>query len=135
MKKLLILACIVGCNLLHAQTTTEEVRKSNQEEAFATPETMPEFPGGSDSLAHFIRKHLVYPREAMDYGIEGKVYISFIVNTDGTVSDIKIKKGIGGGCDEEALRVIKLMPKWKPGSLNGKPVMVSFILPISFTLR
>ncbi|RLD48169.1 MAG: energy transducer TonB, partial [Bacteroidetes bacterium] len=76
-----------------------------------------------------------YPPQAKNNGIQGRIFINFIVEPDGIVSDVKILKGIGGGCDKEALRVVKNMPRWEPGVQKGKPVRVSYNLPIKFTLK
>ncbi|MBR4468667.1 MAG: TonB family protein [Bacteroidales bacterium] len=98
-------------------------------------EQMPEFPGGVEALMDFVAKNVVYPQEAMDKEISGRVYVSFVIEKDGSVNEVKVMKGIGGGCDEEAVRVIKAMPKWKPGKQEGKPVRVSYMMPIVFKLQ
>lgn len=95
-------------------------------------EQMPEFNG---NLNDYLQTQLRYPQQARDAGIEGKVTIQFVVNEDGTVSNAKILKGIGAGCDEEAIRVINSMPKWKPGKQNGKSIKVYYTLPIRFLLQ
>lgn len=102
---------------------------------FNVVEIQPQFPGGMDELARFIGKNLRYPSNAAKMGIQGKVYISFVVQTDGSISDVMAQKGIGFGCDEEALRVIRAMPTWKPGSQSGRRVRVKFNMPIAFTLQ
>jgi protein TonB len=83
----------------------------------------------------FLRQNIKYPAEAIRKQIEGKVIINFIVEKDGSVSNVKVLNGIGGGCDEEALRVIKLMPRWNPGKQSGMPVRVLFNLPITYKLK
>ncbi len=98
-------------------------------------EQMPEFPGGVEALMDFVAKNVVYPQEAMDKEISGRVYVSFVIEKDGSVNEVKVMKGIGGGCDDEAVRVIKAMPKWKPGKQDGKPVRVSYMMPIVFKLQ
>lgn len=98
-------------------------------------EQMPEFPSGVEALMDFVAKNVVYPQEAMDKEISGRVYVSFVIEKDGSVNEVKVMKGIGGGCDEEAVRVIKAMPKWKPGKQDGKPVRVSYMMPITFKLQ
>lgn len=77
----------------------------------------------------------MYPEIAKESNIQGRVTVKFVVNEEGNVSDIIVVKGIGGGCDEEAVRVVKKMPKWKPGKQNGRPVKVYFSLPITFRLE
>lgn len=98
-------------------------------------ETMPEYPGGNEALYKFIGKHLKYPKKAHKKGIEGKVYVQFVIDKEGNVTNAKVLKGIGFGCDEEALRVVNKMPKWKQGTQRGKPVPVVFTLPFSFKLK
>lgn len=98
-------------------------------------DVVPEFPGGQDSMYKFIYANLKYPKKAKEKGIEGKVYIQFVVEADGSLSNIKVLKGLGYGCDEEAMRIIKKMPKWVPGGQNGKKVPVKFNLPIKFELK
>jgi len=95
-------------------------------------EQMPQFNG---DLNAYLATHLVYPEEARNAGIEGRVAIRFVVNEDGSISDLSIQKGIGYGCDEIALKVIAGMPKWKAGKSNGKPVKVWYTQPISFSLQ
>jgi TonB family protein len=101
---------------------------------FTSVEQMPEFPGGLDALANFLRTNLQYPKEAQRNGIYGRVVVSFVVEKDGTLTNVKIARGIGGGCDEEAVRVVSISPKWKPGIQNNRPVRVAYSVPIKFTL-
>jgi TonB family protein len=98
-------------------------------------EEMPKFPGGENALMDYVAKNVVYPKEAQEKGISGRVFVGFIVEKDGSVSEVKVLRGIGGGCDEESIRVVKAMPKWKPGKQEGKPVRVSYQLPIFFKLQ
>jgi TonB family protein len=96
---------------------------------------MPEYPGGLDALMNYLANNIKYPEEAKKANLEGRVFINFIVEEDGSVSNVKVLRGIGGGCDKEAVRVVENMPSWKPGSdENKEPVRVSFNLPINFTL-
>jgi protein TonB len=95
---------------------------------------MPEFVGGEKKMFEFIFANLKYPAVARESGISGKVYVRFVVDKSGKVSDATVLRGIGGGCDEEALRVINLMPPWIPAKDGGRPVSVYFFLPVSFTL-
>lgn len=101
---------------------------------FKVVEENPEFPGGDAALLKFLADKINYPRIARDAGIQGTVYITFIVFEDGSIRDIGIKRGIGGGCDKEALRVVNLMPKWNPGKQRNKAVRVQMILPVKFSL-
>ncbi len=98
-------------------------------------EEMPKFPGGENALMDYVAKNVVYPKEAQEKGISGRVFVGFIVEKDGSVSEVKVLRGIGGGCDEESIRVVKAMPKWKPGKQDGKPVRVSYQMPINFKLQ
>ena len=102
---------------------------------FTIVEEMPSFPGGDAARNKFLSENIVYPTQASENGIQGTVYVSFIVNTDGKTENIKILRGIGGGCDEEAMRVVKLMPRWKPGKQNGKMVSVFYTMPVYFKLQ
>jgi TonB family protein len=102
---------------------------------FSKVEVMPEFPGGEDALLDHIIKNIKYPDKAKDNGVSGKVYVSFVIDTVGKVTDVKILRGIGGECDEEAIRVIRMMPRWTPGYQNGKSVNVMYNLPIKFSMR
>lgn len=103
------------------------------------PEIMPEFPGGQEKLFAFIAKNVVYPKEALKKNKEGRVLISFIIEKDGSVSNVKPLKPksewIGYGLEEEACRVVYLMPNWSSGTIDGKPVRVKFTLPILFQLN
>lgn len=95
---------------------------------------MPEFPGGETGLNKYLAENIVYPIAAIENGYQGAVYISFVIKSDGSVTDIILLRGQGGGLNEEALRVVGLMPKWKPGLRKGKPVRVLFNMPIYFKL-
>ena len=95
-------------------------------------EKMPEFPGGETALAKFLGKNIVYPSTAWNKGIQGTLYITFAIEKNGEVTRLITLRGIGGGCDEEALRVVSLMPKWKPGTRKGIPIRVQFNMPIRF---
>ena len=97
-------------------------------------EVMPQFPGGMDSLTAYLSTSITYPSTAKSEGIEGKVVVNFIISKDGSVRDVNAIKGIGYGCDEEAMRVISQMPDWTLGLINGKAVKVSFNIPIQFNL-
>ena len=104
-------------------------------EVFTIVEEMPEYPGGLSKLTDYLTKNIKYPQMARESGIQGRVFVNFVVEPDGSVSNINVMRSLGGGCDEEAVRVVKNMPKWKPGKQRGKPVRVSYILPIVFKLQ
>jgi protein TonB len=104
------------------------------DEIFIVVENEPMFVGGEAARIDFLRKNIVYPQIAREAGIQGIVFTTFVIEKNGMVSDVKILRGIGGGCDEESLRVIKAMPRWNPGLQRGKAVRVQFNMPIKFTL-
>jgi len=104
-------------------------------EIFTVVESMPSFPGGMGELMKFLGQNINYPTLAKESGIQGRVFINFVVEPNGSISNVKVLRGIGGGCDEEAVRVVKSMPKWSPGKQRGKPVRVSYNFPVKFTLQ
>jgi len=133
-------------NNVSAQTTQQEVKQSEKqgvktqqksngdEQIFMVVEQMPSYPGGQEAMYKYIAENIKYPEEARTKGIQGKVIMTFVVEKDGSVSDVKVIRGIGSGCDEEGVRVVKGMPKWTPGKQNGEFVRVQFNLPINFAL-
>lgn len=150
MKSILItVVCMIFALLMKAQTAdsvktvvSPEIIKSDKiipedstKEVFNVIDEFPEFPGGQEALMNYLATNINYPREAMETGIQGIVYVTFIVEADGSITNIEVPKRIGGGCDEEAIRVVQSMPKWKPGKQDGEPVRVSFSLPIRFILH
>ena len=129
---------------VEADETTEveeyipiEVEEEVVEEApiFTVVESMPEFPGGMAELYTYLGNNIKYPVMAKESGIQGKVYVTFVVERDGSITDVRVLRGIGGGCDEEAIRVVQSMQKWNPGKQRGKPVRVQYNLPVRFTLQ
>ncbi|MCX6290934.1 MAG: TonB family protein [Bacteroidetes bacterium] len=102
---------------------------------FTIVEEMPSFPGGEEKMLEYVAKNIKYPSVARENAITGRVYVNFYIDKDGKVQSAKVVRGIGGGCDEEALRVVKSMPTWKPGKQNGRAVNVNYNLPINFTLK
>jgi Ca-activated chloride channel family protein len=112
--------------------SVEEKETNGEPEIFQVVESMPEFPGGEDSLKEFLKLNLMVPEDALKNHISGKVIVQFTVSTDGTIQDIKIVKSLGYGCDEEVIRLLKAMPAWIPGKQNGKPVKTTMILPVNF---
>ena len=131
MKKLILLVALAlfCCTSAMAQIVVVD------EEIFLVVENEPEFPGGEDSLYAYIARNIKYPEAAKKEKIEGRVFVTFIVEKDGQVSSAKLLRDIGGGCGEEAIRVVKSMPKWKPGTQRGKPVRFQFNMPVSFGLE
>ena len=115
------------------ETWTSDISKMDGE-VYTIVENMPQYPGGENERNKLLATNIMYPMTATKNGIQGTVYVSFIVETDGSVSNVRILKGIGGGCDEESVRVVKLMPKWIPGKQSGKAVRVLFNMPIYYKL-
>ena len=105
------------------------------EKPFIIVEQMPQFPGGEKEMMRFIKSNLHYPPAAIDNGIFGTVTVNFVVGKDGRITQIKIIRGIGGGCDEEAVRILEKMPPWSPGKQGGIAVLVSYTVPFKFILQ
>jgi len=127
---------------LFAQTETitvepirVEIEEQDPDAVFVIAEEMPTFPGGQEAMMKFIGSKIRYPQEAADGVIQGTVYVTFVVERDGSIGEAKVLRGLGGGCSEEALRVVKSMPLWKPGMQGGKLVRTSYNLPIRFKLQ
>ena len=122
------------------ETVIEEVvfeeapEEEEADEIFTIVEDQPGFPGGMGAFYTYVQKNLKYPNQARRMGIEGKVFVQFVVDKQGNITEVSPIKGIGAGCDEEAARVIKSSPKWSPGKQRGKAVKVRMILPITFKL-
>ena len=120
-------------------TETSTTTGSESAPAVAGPyvvvEKMPEFAGGTEALMRYLRSHLRYPSAALAAQAEGRVYVSFVVQADGTIADISVPKGLGFGLDEEAQRVVRQMPAWTPGQQSHHAVPVRFTLPITFRIQ
>jgi len=115
--------------------TSESKVNGDGSTIYKSVEKMPEYPGGKSGLTRYLKDNVEYPKAALDNNIHGTVLVTFVVNEDGSVSDVKLAKGIGGGCDQEAVRVVSEMRRWKPGMQGGVPVKVIQQLPISFNLN
>lgn len=102
---------------------------------FERVEDMPEFPGGDAALLTFIAENIKYPKAAQRIGVEGRVTLSFVIDEEGAITNIEVLKGIGAGCDEEAVRVLKLLPNYSPGKQRGVPVKVRMRIPVNFRLQ
>lgn len=114
-----------------AEVAKEEV---DEDVVFTVVEQQAEFPGGMEALVKFLQKNVKYPAIARRMGVEGSVFVSFVVDRAGAISDIQVVKGISAECDKEAVRVVGMMPPWKPGKQNGKAVKSRFVLPVKFKL-
>lgn len=117
----------------------EEVPMEEEVEIKAEPivdfaEVDPAFPGGEAAMAEWIQKHVEYPEMSIEMGEQGTVYVRFVVNTDGSIVQVEVVRGVSDALDKEAVRVVKQMPKWQPGEQAGKKVRVRFTLPVSFKL-
>jgi protein TonB len=112
-----------------------EDRIGGESEIFVVVEEMPSFPGGDQALLRFLSDNLRYPSLALESRIQGLVVVQFIIDEKGQISAPSILRGIGGGCDEEAIRVVQLMPAWKPGKQRNRPVKVRYNLPVRFQLK
>ena len=108
--------------------------KPDKNGVYQMVEEMPKYPGGEQAMMKYVADNIKYPEEAKDKNIAGRVFVSFIVEKDGSIGEVKVMRGIGGGCDEEAVRVISAMPKWTPGKVKGEPVRVSYMMPLNFKL-
>ncbi len=102
---------------------------------FLSVQQAPSFPGGDEARTRYLQQNIHYPVRAKEKNIHGTVYISFVVEKDGHISSVKLLKGIGYGCDEEALRVVQAMPRWTPGRQHGQPVRVQIVLPLHFLVN
>lgn len=128
MKKLFLIVFFMAFVSVNAYSQSKE----QDDAVYSMVSEQPSFPEGMQKMMKFISENRKYPAEAKAKDIHGKVIVAFVVERDGSLSDVKIRRGIGYGCDEEAIRLIKSMPKWTPGKQNGKAVRVSFMLPVTF---
>ncbi len=145
---LFALAMCVGCgqsseqkeesvptDVTKAVEAEDEDTLENGEQVFRVVEVMPKFPGGDAELLKFIAKNVKYPQESQNKGEQGRVICSFVVTKDGTLTNYKVIRGISPALDQEAVRVLQMMPRWTPGTQKGKPVAVKYTVPITFKLQ
>ena len=111
-----------------------KVTEPDENSIFQVVEQLPEFPGGMAELMKYLQKNLRYPQICKEQGVQGRVIVQFVVNTDSTITDVNVIKSVNPHLDEEAVRVVKAMPKWNPGKQRGEPVRVRFTLPVTFRL-
>ena len=142
--KYLALACVammVGAPCVAQESESEKKEsvakevKDDSQKVFEVVEKMPEFPGGKQGMLNWLRENVCYPEEARKKKIEGRVIVTFVVNEKGRVVEPTIVRSVDSLLDKEVLRLIKQMPKWKPGEEKGEPVRVKFTLPVPFVLR
>jgi protein TonB len=113
----------------------EEEEEVVEMEIFTVVEQMPEFPGGAGAMMKYLAENIQYPQMAREVGVQGTVFITFVVEPNGNITGVRVLRGIGSGCDEEAIRVVKSMPSWTPGKQRNRPVRVQFNLPVRFILQ
>lgn len=117
-----------------APTGSAAILPNQADRVYSVVEQVPEFPGGMSELGQYLTKNLRYPADARRANVAGRVFVQFVVTEGGNIQQLRVLKGIGFGCDEEAVRVVSQMPKWNPGKQNGKPVSVQYNLPIQFVI-
>jgi TonB family protein len=132
MRKLLFILMFIIPVLGMSQQLPE--KDPTDENVFIAVEVMPEYPGGTQAMMVYISKNMKYPVDALAAKITGKVFVSFVVDERGKVTQAKVIRGISTSCDQEALRVVKEMPDWKPGTQSDRPVKVKYTLPVMFKL-
>lgn len=123
----------LGCSETAKETEPTMVLETKG--AIDVAEVMPEFPGGMKALLGFLGKNITYPKESQEKGEQGRVVCRFVIAKDGTITDVEVVRGVSEALDNEAIRVIKAMPKWEPGMDKGKPVAVKYTLPVQFKLQ
>lgn len=129
-----LLALLLMANTkVSAQQVTGQ--RASTDTIYDVVDVMPEYPGGMPALMNYIATNVQYPTEAKDHNIEGRVMVGFVIEKDGSVTDVEVLRSIGYGCDQEAIRVVNGMPRWQPGIKDGQPVRVHFNLPFSFRLQ
>ena len=133
MKKLILLLLMAGCCLMTANAQKTVVSQTDQK-VFDTVEQMPEYPGGMQAMIEFLQTNMKYPEDAAKQKVEGRVMVQFVVETDGSVSDVHVAKQVFPSLDAEAVRVVQAMPKWTPGMDKGRVVRVKYNLPIVFRM-
>ena len=133
MKKLILMLLMAECCLMTAHAQKTVVSQTNQK-VFDTVEQMPEYPGGMQAMIAFLQTKMKYPEDAAKQKVEGRVMVQFIVETDGSISDVHVAKQVFPSLDAEAIRVVQAMPKWTPGKEKGNVVRVKYNLPIVFRM-
>ncbi len=119
--------------LFSFMTSTAQTKKNDM--VFDVVEVMPQYPGGPIAMLKYIKENIKYPEQAMKEGIQGRVTVSFIIEKDGSISDVKAVRSVHPLLDKEAVRMVKSMPKWSPATQNGKPVRVRYNVPVMFKLN
>lgn len=133
MKKLILMLLMAVCCLMTANAQKTVVSQTNQK-VFDTVDQMPEYPGGMQAMIEFLHANMKYPEDAAKQKVEGRVMVQFVVETDGSVSDVHVARQVFPSLDAEAIRVVQAMPKWTPGKEKGRLVRVKYNLPIVFRM-
>ena len=133
MKKLILMLLMAVCCLMTANAQKTVVSQTNQK-VFDTVDQMPEYPGGMQAMIEFLQANMKYPEDAAKQKVEGRVMVQFVVETDGSISDVHVAKQVFPSLDAEAIRVVKAMPNWTPGKEKGRVVRVKYLLPIVFRM-
>lgn len=133
MKRLVLLSLMAICCLMTANAQKTVVSQTNQK-VYDTVDQMPEYPGGMQAMIEFLQTSMKYPEDAAKQKVEGRVMVQFVVETDGSVSDVHVAKQVFPSLDAEAIRVVQAMPKWTPGKNGGQVVRVKYNLPIVFRM-
>lgn len=133
MKKLILMLLMAVCCLMTANAQKTVVSQTNQK-VFDTVDQMPEYPGGMQAMIEFLQANMKYPEDAAKQKVEGRVMVQFVVETDGSISDVHVAKQVFPSLDAEAIRVVQAMPKWTPGKEKGKVVRVKYNLPVVFRM-
>ena len=134
MKKLFLMSVMALFCLMTANAQKTVVSEKNQK-VYDTVDQLPEFPGGMPALISYMQNNIKYPKDAEKQKVEGRVLVQFVVETDGSISDVKVAKEVFPSLDAEGIRVVQTMPKWTPGKHKGKIVRVQYTLPIVFSLK
>ena len=134
MKKLFLMCAMALICLVTANAQKTVVSQSNQN-VYDEVEQMPEFPGGMEAMINFIQTNIKYPKDAIKQEVGGRVMVMFVIETDGSLSNVRVARKVFPSLDAEAVRVIKIMPKWKPGKEKGKVVRVNYTMPVVFSIK
>lgn len=134
MKKLILLSIMAVVCLMTASAQKTVVSQSNQN-IYDAVEQMPEFPGGMPAMMEFLQTNIKYPKDAIKQNVGGRVMVMFVVEPDGSLSNVRVARKVFPSLDAEAVRVVKAMPKWKPGKEKGRAVRVNFTMPVVFSIK
>ena len=132
-KWLVLLLLLAPLSVAQAQNTGTNEPKTD--EVYTCVENAPSFPGGEEAMYQFLADHIEYPATARENNITGTVYVTFVVEKNGKITNVVVKRDIGGGCGAEVVRVVNMMPRWKAATQKGKPVRCQFSLPVNFKLK